>query len=276
MNQKISPHKRPRLLTVVILAVISLVVLTVGGFVVWCLLPSPANTVALSAMSSDETVTVSAVDWLEFSPRRIGLSGADSTQVGEAVTGFVFYPGMHVEARAYAPLAKELARSGYLVVIVPMPLNLALLDQDAAAKVMKAYPAVSKWVIGGHSMGATMAGEFIARQKAAPLGSANGGKISGLVIWGSWVISDLSAVPGLPVISISADRDGNCPPALVAANKVKLPRNTRYEVVQGGNHAQFGCYGKQFGDNDATISAEEQRRQTVAWTLQFLEKVGKN
>lgn len=33
--------------------------------------------------------------------------------------------------------------------------------------------------------------------------------------------------------------------------------------IQGGNHAMFGNYGKQKGDPDGTISAEEQQKRTV-------------
>jgi hypothetical protein len=42
------------------------------------------------------------------------------------------------------------------------------------------------------------------------------------------------------------------------------------EIV-GGNHAQFGWYGDQQGDNPATISREEQQAQTVAATVALLE-----
>jgi len=41
-----------------------------------------------------------------------------------------------VDPRAYAPAARALAEEGYLVVIVPMPLNLAVLAPGRAAEVM--------------------------------------------------------------------------------------------------------------------------------------------
>ena len=40
--------------------------------------------------------------------------------------------------------------------------------------------------------------------------------------------------------------------------------------IEGGNHAQFGNYGPQKGDQPATISAEEQQAQTVAAIEEFL------
>jgi len=44
-------------------------------------------------------------------------------------------------------------------------------------------------------------------------------------------------------------------------------------VIQGGNHAQFGNYGKQKGDPDATITAEEQQNITVKAVADFLGRV---
>lgn len=43
----------------------------------------------------------------------------------------------------------------------------------------------------------------------------------------------------------------------------KLAENCAELVIEGGNHAQFGNYGIQSGDGEATISADEQQRQTV-------------
>ena len=43
-----------------------------------------------------------------------------------------------------------------------------------------------------------------------------------------------------------------------------LPDNTQEIVISGGNHAQFGSYGRQKGDGTATITAEDQLVQTAA------------
>ena len=45
--------------------------------------------------------------------------------------------------------------------------------------------------------------------------------------------------------------------------------------MEGGNHAQFGNYGEQKGDGKATISAEEQQRQTVKLFKKIPRKVFK-
>jgi len=44
----------------------------------------------------------------------------------QAESGFIMYPGGRVDARSYAPAAHSIAAHGFLVVIVPMPLNLAI------------------------------------------------------------------------------------------------------------------------------------------------------
>lgn len=40
--------------------------------------------------------------------------------------------------------------------------------------------------------------------------------------------------------------------------------------IEGGNHAQFGNYGPQKGDLPATISTQEQQRQTAEAIEAFL------
>jgi hypothetical protein len=42
-------------------------------------------------------------------------------------------------------------------------------------------------------------------------------------------------------------------------------------VIQGGDHAQFGWYGAQSGDNPATISREAQQAQIEQATVDFLK-----
>ena len=45
-------------------------------------------------------------------------------------------------------------------------------------------------------------------------------------------------------------------------------------VIEGGNHAQFGNYGKQTGDPDATISSEEQQNIAVIAIDEFIARKG--
>ena len=49
-----------------------------------------------------------------------------------------------------------------------------------------------------------------------------------------------------------------------------LPENAVLTEIPGGNHAQFGDYGAQQGDGNASISAQEQLRQTEEVILQIV------
>ena len=53
----------------------------------------------------------------------------------------------------------------------------------------------------------------------------------------------------------------------------QLPPDTIRLEINGGDHAQFGWYGPQSGDNPATISREEQQKITVNATVQMLAKL---
>jgi hypothetical protein len=56
-------------------------------------------------------------------------------------------------------------------------------------------------------------------------------------------------------------------------SRLQLPADTQFVIIEGGNHAQFGSYGPQAGDNPATISPEEQWAQIADATAKFLESL---
>jgi pimeloyl-ACP methyl ester carboxylesterase len=207
---------------------------------------------ALAALQSDDVVTVSQADWIEFAPTG-----------GNPITGLLFYPGGRVDARAYAPPARELAAQGYLVAITPMPFNLAILDPERANAVIAAHPEIEHWLIGGHSLGGATAAIYANRQPQA---------VDGVVFWAAYPpdSDSLAARTDLLVTSISGTLDGLATPAKIAATAPLLPPGAQMVPIEGGNHAQFGWYGDQAGDNPATISREEQQRQVVAATLAAL------
>ena len=74
----------------------------------------------------------------------------------------------------------------------------------------------------------------------------------------------------LPTLSLYAEYD-----ALTTKEKIKetehlLSSQTTLYELQGGNHAQFGIYGVQKGDGDATISVKEQQDQMIQETVNWL------
>ena len=81
----------------------------------------------------------------------------------------------------------------------------------------------------------------------------------------------LSSRTDLQVTSISGSLDALATPEKVESTKAFAPSSTKYIVIKGGNHAQFGNYGVQSGDNPATISLEDQQKQVVAATIAALK-----
>ncbi|MDQ3247653.1 MAG: alpha/beta hydrolase, partial [Chloroflexota bacterium] len=146
-NQSPTRWQRVRRL---LLGLLLLILLAVAGFVIWALWTPTPMPEALAALASDPAVQVNIDDWLVFQPA-----------AGSATTGFIFYPGGRVDARAYAPAAHAIAATGVLVVIVPMPLNLAVFAPNRADQVITAYPAIQRWAIGGHSLGGAMAATYV-------------------------------------------------------------------------------------------------------------------
>jgi hypothetical protein len=234
------------------LVVVILLVLGVVGFVVWAETPSAPMDEAQTALQSDAQVEVSTNQWIVFQPSN-----------RQPTTGFIFYPGGRVDARAYAPQLHAIAEHGYLAVIVPMPLNLAIFGVNQASDVIKAFPKIKHWAIGGHSLGGSMAARFVQSNPTA---------VEGLVFWASYPDIDLSALP-IAVTSISGTKDGLSTPDKITGSAHFLPADTTYVVIDGGDHAQFGWYGPQAGDNPAAISRTDQQTKTVQATVDLLAKL---
>lgn len=226
----------------------------VAGTLWWGTHPLGPTPSAVAALQGDSAVRVSRVaDSWEFAP----TSGAPSAAL-------IFYPGGHVDARSYAPYARDVASHGYLVVIPVMPLSLAVLSPNAAEKVVAAHPEISRWVIGGHSLGGAMAAQYAAKHPGA---------MRGLVLLAAYTPAgaDLSA-NSISVLSQVGTLDTVISRASLAAGRDLLPANAVYVDLQGGNHAQFGDYGPQPGDDpNPTMPAAEQRRRAVEGTLAVLD-----
>ena len=82
-----------------------------------------------------------------------------------ATKGFIFYPGERVDSSSYAKLCNNVASYGYKVVAVDMPFNYANFGKNKATKVIEDNPQITKWVIGGDSIGGTVACEYAVNNK---------------------------------------------------------------------------------------------------------------
>lgn len=243
-----------RTLKYVSFSIVLVLAIAATGFLVWANSPLAPLPEALKAQQSNSQVQVTEKGWIVFQP-------ADS----RVDTGLILYPGGRVDPRAYSPVARAIAEQGYLVAIVPMPLNLAVFGSDRAQDVIAAYPQIKHWAVGGHSLGGAMAAHFVYQHP---------GVIQGLVLWAAYPASgdDLSG-QSLKVVSMIGSQDGLGTAKGVSATRSLLPQNTHFVVIEGGNHAQFGWYGDQPGDNPATISRADQQAQVIAATLELLGNI---
>ena len=172
-------------------------------------------------------------------------------------TGFIFYPGGKVEAKSYEPILTSLSEKGICVVLVEMPFNLAVLNSNAADKVMSIFNKSENRYIGGHSLGGAMAASYAAKHQD---------NLKGVVLLAAYPTKELD----IPVLSIYGSEDG-----VLNREKYKdsigMAKNLSEIIIDGGNHAQFGNYGEQSGDNKSKISSEKQWNQTTNEILNFIK-----
>ena len=243
------------IIIVVLVSFLTIVIVAVIAFIIWAISARRPQTEALEAMKSNHLVDVQTDRWLVFRPKE-----------KEPEVGFILYPGARVDVRAYGPAAQAIAAEGYLVVIVPMPLNLAGFAINRAAKVINSFPEIVHWAIGGHSHGGAMAASFAYN---------NPETIKGLVLWSSYPASknDFSA-RDVAVASIYETLDGRSVLKGIDSYRHRLPPHTSWVPIEGGCHARFGWYGLQKNENVPTISHEAQQEIITAATLDLLAQVG--
>jgi hypothetical protein len=218
-----------KIIKYLVIGFITIIIIGVLGMLVWSKTGTyPARMVALSALESTDWVTITQDKWIVFEP------------VNETEIGLIFYPGGLVEPSAYALILHQIAEEGLLVIITPMPLNLAIFNTGAANAVIDAYPYISTWIIAGHSLGGASAAIFTEN---------NPKRIDAIALWDSYPpdSADLSdnTISGISIFSAT-----NNFPNTENFNDKKhlLPAETLFIGIEGANHAQFGDYGPQKGD----------------------------
>jgi hypothetical protein len=99
-------------------------------------------------------------------------------------------------------------------------------------------------------------------------------RVQGLFLWASYPpeSDDLSATD-LKGLSTYGSEDMVLNLENFNSTLVLLPPGTIRQVIEGGNHAQFGNYGPQPGDGVATISAEDQQAQATNLTVRLVRAV---
>ena len=242
------------IIVVVLISFLTIVIVAAVAFIFWAGSARKPQMEALNAMEPNDRVDVKTDKWLVFCPKE-----------KEPNVGFILYPGARVDPRVYSPAAQAIAAEGYLVVIVPMPLNLAGFAINRASEVITSFPRIVHWAIGGHSHGGAMAASFAYNNPAI---------IKGLVLWSSYPASknDFSA-RDMPAVSIYETLDERSLLKGIDSYRNRLPPHTRWIPIEGGCHAQFGWYGLQKNENIPTMSHEAQQEIITTATLDLLAQV---
>jgi hypothetical protein len=243
--------KIKKIIKYLVIGFITIIIIGALGMLIWSKIGTyPARMEALSALESTDRVTITQDKWIVFDP------------VKDTETGLIFYPGGLVEPTAYAPILHQIAEEGVLVIITPMPLNLAIFNTGAANAVIDAYPQISTWILAGHSLGGASAAIFAKN---------NPKRINAIAFWDSYPpdSADLSD-NAISVISIFGTTNHIPNTENFNDKKHLLPTDTLFIGIEGANHAQFGDYGPQKGDVVASMSLAEQHEQVVEIMLNFI------
>ena len=97
-------------------------------------------------------------------------------------------------------------------------------------------------------------------------------QIDGMAFWASYPATDLSALD-LSVVSIFGTNDPGSARMSGPEAQAKLPPDTVFVPIEGGNHEQMGWYTGQPNDGQATIERAEQQRQVAEATVAMLETI---
>jgi pimeloyl-ACP methyl ester carboxylesterase len=234
-----------------IVGLFTALVIAVVGFFAWVGTPLDAAPEALSALESDSRVRVTIDEYVTFEPADV-----------QPVTAFVFYPGGRVDYRAYSVPLRRIAEQGYLVILLPVRFNLAFFDISAADPAIAAHPEIRHWAVGGHSLGGVAAALYADRDE----------NIDAVVFWASYPADETLKYSDKKVLSIYGTLDMGGMDSF-ETSRANLPASSKFVVLEGGNHSQFGDYGLQPGDNQAAITRMEQQSRVVEATILFLRSL---
>ncbi len=224
-------------LKIFLISILVVVLVGIAAVVVYLITPYPVEDQALEILNQSDVVSREG-DIITISS-------------GETETAIIFYPGAKVESAAYLPLFEKLVKqTGITCYLVEMPFNLAVLDSTKAQEVISQNQDIKNWYMSGHSLGGSMASAFA---------SDNQDIIDGVIVMGSYVYGEFPTEKSLTVYgTLNAE----------IANGIDYTDNI--VIIEGGNHAAFGNYGKQLGDPVGEITAKQQQDETILAVTDFL------
>ena len=239
--------KPPMAVHVIICVLISFAVMLAGGFL-FLNIHYSAEERAVEAIAQPGNVKVTEIDGGYF------IDGKGDK------TALIFYPGAKVDSEAYMPLMEKIADGGVDCFLLKMPMRIAILDSNAADKVISNYN-YDKWIMSGHSMGGMIAASYCAEHE----------NVDGAVLLAAYPIKKIP--DGKAVLSVYGTEDKVLDKDAYKKAAELFPKDFTEVIIDGGNHAGFGNYGEQSGDGKAEISNEEQQKQTADAVIKFAETI---
>lgn len=166
--------------------------------------------------------------------------------------GIIVYGGGKVDPLSYAYLSELDAN----VFLVRFPFQLAVFGINKGNQVMEEYPDITQWIVVGHSLGGSM-GYLYLNNAIVP--------VAGIVYLASYPTGEST----IPTRALFGTVDG-----LIDASEYEaLFSPEEFVLIDGANHAQFGEYGMQAGDQPARISAVAQRMAVIQTITSFIESL---
>jgi predicted alpha/beta-hydrolase family hydrolase len=222
-------------------------------FTLWMFYSYESHGVDESLFQSNTIVKVENTDdYFLFTPKK------------EFKNVVVFYPGAMVETEAYVPLCRKIADNGIQVYLIKMPWRLASKGYNKPKELNLFNDSTKNYILAGHSQGGKMAAQFVYE---------NPKLIDKLILIGTSHPRDISLTKAeIPILKIYGSNDGVASEKEIFENKSKLPASAKFSKIEGANHAQFGYYGFQLGDDKASISREQQQKETLDEILKFVNE----
>ncbi|WP_135823684.1 alpha/beta hydrolase [Halorussus ruber] len=246
------------------LLVVVLLVVALGGVTVYFSVPYHGTAASVQSVEDDPRVSVTTIDGVRVlsptaansTPGSNPTTGTNSASEPNSTVGLVFYPGARVAPDAYdSSLAPLVTRANVTVFVPRMPLNVALLDADAAERIRTnptiraRHPDIRTWFVGGHSLGGVAACRY-----------ADSHDVRGLVLLASYCNANVSDAP-MAVLSVTGSADTVLDRENYRQGRTRLPANATVREIRGVNHTQFGSYRGQRGDSPAPLSYDEAHRR---------------
>lgn len=238
---------------IILITILAIILIVAAAFTYYVSDYYHADANAMAALNSTEAYSVeNTADSITFTPTD-----------NNSNTGIIIYPGAKVQAESYSVLASKLAENGYTIIIAKIPFNLAFFGTNKADDIIKNHTEINSWVIGGHSLGGVFASEYAVNHPD---------KIKGVIYLAAYPSSNASNA-SFKALSIRGSLDNLTQKEDISKNLDKFPANTTFITIEGGNHYNFGDYGVQAGDNNSTITREEQQQQTITAIIEFVKNL---